>query len=804
MGFLVTDRKFFNQLVNGSDFSLNTSVHDSYLKCNVNEVMKAVITARFSWSSSASAANNMTISGNVITRQNGSFLQDGFVAGDVIDVVDSGSIFSATDRNVTSVSDLVLIYDGSTASQAASETLQVLGKTALRGFRFQYNIVANTSGISWKNLQDGSAMQWNCDGVGAGAIGSRDTITYTPGSWAAMPTTGETGSFAIKFNQQIDAYTQEFVFEHIFKVFPFFLDGERSNFEAGQNISLLSAGASYKYIFSLNGGATSLNPNEIKSVVDSALLGNVGGFEQNFNGNPANFKVHSIVYKDNATGNTISTLQGDAATDVEVLISSPTSIDCDQDHIANVQLCRLPSPAAIVLSDDFDTNFFAEELRQVRGVPANSGTRITNLIVSNGSPAATYLKINFTIDFENIEKGQLANGDDFMLAFNVDDAGNPGINRTNCHIVGKLTKNSDVTGLFDVDSNYFFRFDMPKSDTTNFTDYKGWIRDEFVQETTFWLDTTKNAFINQLRMKLVAMNTVTGNYFILDSQTFSLTSSLTSGAIQILAINKDRAFNLPAGNFMKNIALTMGSLSGGKQYYTLYFPWKLPWMDYLALTGVDPVFFNISLLNNGLNYKCDRFSESENYIIKTLIEADVMDTSGVSTTYQVQSPEILVMDYGADNGIGQFSDYMLECLTIGGSPLPDNQISKNEDTLIRATFTPTTPISTSDVLDGLIHYELYQNGGLAADGEISTMYATSSGEFLQPKAGKTKLDLINNGTSIELECIVKASAAAAFPDQIQFSFSPKIVNDISELSDAKYTEEGLLKETEGGIIKQLE
>ncbi len=56
MGYIITERKFFNQLKNGEDFSSNTGTFDSFFRYNAAEYCKAVYKVRFSWESEASWA----------------------------------------------------------------------------------------------------------------------------------------------------------------------------------------------------------------------------------------------------------------------------------------------------------------------------------------------------------------------------------------------------------------------------------------------------------------------------------------------------------------------------------------------------------------------------------------------------------------------------------------------------------------------------------------------------------------------------------------------------------------------------
>jgi len=86
MPFIVNSRKIFKEIVNGLTFTDNSTVFDTFLKANAINNLQAIYGLELSWSSFAVLGVPFTISGNIITRPNGSFLEDGFTDGDDIEV----------------------------------------------------------------------------------------------------------------------------------------------------------------------------------------------------------------------------------------------------------------------------------------------------------------------------------------------------------------------------------------------------------------------------------------------------------------------------------------------------------------------------------------------------------------------------------------------------------------------------------------------------------------------------------------------------------------------------------------------
>lgn len=797
MPFIVNSRKIFKEIVNGSTFTDNLTVFDTFLKANAINNLQAIYGLELSWSSFAATGVPFTISGNIITRPNGSFLEDGFTDGDDIEVVHNTGATTST-RTIASVNDTILIYNGSGLGNESAINIEIHGITNLQGVEFNYNLLENEDAFTESNLQDGSLMQFRVDNI--------DTPTpnaFKTAQFSANPITGQNGSFQVRKVSSGGGRVQQFEFKHNFKNFPYFLDSERAVFEGGSNISLLKNGGSLKYAFRFKGGKTSQNPNERKFVFENQTLGNSGGFDENFNGNKPAFVVDSITYQD-STGNVLTSLDALNDTDVEIFVSSPTGIDLDFNHKVVAYFSKLPDANSIVSTNTFEENFVIDSLLTSRNATAVSSTAIEDLLVVAGSVASNQLKINFTTRFNASQKALLNDGDSYILSIEVDDLNNLNTFTTNARAdVNTITKSANVEGLFNLESFGFYRQDMDVATETPYSDFKGWVEDMFLMESVFGLDKALNAKIQDLTFKLVAFNTVTESHFDIYSQRFVLENSPQASGVQQISKDISLNYNLPSSDRFNKMQLYNDGVSGTKQLFKCYYPFRLSYADYLALLNVDGVFFDNTQPNDGLNQNLSNYSGISNYQIKVFIEASVSnDNFLTSTLYRERLPSIEVFDYN-ENGASMYSSASIELQTLSGIAYPDQTINRSQDTIVKGTCNLSTAIPLTAVVNGDLRLEKFESGGNHKIQETDSLIIPLASNIIQPLITETKLKVTNNGSSLEFEGLIKEATASVLSDN-KFTISVRPFIKFGSAVDGKLMEDGTTKATESGTTKEEE
>ena len=80
----ITSRKYFNQFNNGLNFDQNLTDFTIFLLGFIGQKMKRVTQIEIFWRSQSSSTNIFSVLQNTITREEGSWIEDGFVIGDGI------------------------------------------------------------------------------------------------------------------------------------------------------------------------------------------------------------------------------------------------------------------------------------------------------------------------------------------------------------------------------------------------------------------------------------------------------------------------------------------------------------------------------------------------------------------------------------------------------------------------------------------------------------------------------------------------------------------------------------------------
>lgn len=793
MPFIVTSRKFFKEIVNGSNFGLNPLVFDTFLKGNALEKFRADYELELSWQSLAQAGIEFTINGNTITRPNGSFLDDGFIDGDAVEIVSSAGTNA---RNITSVSDTILIFDGATLPTETSATIEIHGITDLTGVEFTYNLLENAASFQEPNLQDGSVMQFRVDGLG---------FTFKEATFSANPITGQNGKFDVRKISSSDPRVNKFAFQHEFINYPFFLDDERAAFEGGANINVLKDGRSLKYAFKFKAGKTSQNPNERKFINEIDTLGNTGGFDENFNGNQPSVFVDSISYTD-TLGNPVSGLNALEDTNVSISLKrTDTSTDLDFNHKIVACFSKLPAPNDIDQNKTFEENFVIDTLLTERNAAPVSSTAIEDLTVTAGAVASEELVIDFVVRFNASQQALLSEGDSYLISVSFDDLNNLNTVTTNARAdVNTITKSADIPGLFQVEAFGYYRQDAEINVDTPFTDFKGWNGDMVLKEVDFSLTRSLSAKIQDLTFRLVAFDTVSEQFFEIYNNSFFLQNTPINGDQQQINISQDLNYNLPIGDFFRRATLINNGQDATKNFYRLRIPFRLSYADYLALPDADGSFFDASQPNNGLNEKLSNYSGVNRWEIRTFIDANVTNDEFISTTtYRERFPFIEVYDYEED-AASQYSGATIELQTVGGLPFPDQEINRNQDTKVKATCTFSTPVDPAlTEFNGVLRLEEFENGNNSKIQETTSIIIPLNSNIIQTTTGNDKLTVNNTGTVVEFEGLIKEAVAKNLPET-RYAISIRPMNIDLIPATAKVTEAGDVKETEGGDIKEIE
>ena len=744
MGLRVTDKKFYYENNNASDFATNTSDYTDYLKPCVGEYVKTTFDFELTNWIEVDTDNGYTF---IITNISGTDYKVEITGGGgwtdykdgyTFDIYNNtGSVLVVTTGTVDYIDNNILYFSSSTVTVGTYTDATAKTKHLYTDFAFRFRLF----GDDYKSQIDGSIHKYK------GTIGDPQSLTLVEldalgsGAW-------QTGSFKIKYVSTPDSgYTQLFTFEHIFKVLPFFEAGQIADI-TNVNIVDLFLDGTIKYDFILK----SWNKDNVskKYVNEFSSIGDVTWYNSAQDSIPTSYSTTSIVYTDTVTSEVLTKITTEKKVNCVVVITDDGGAPFVASDPVTLKHSFLPENYTDSTTDLFDTIWMNEHLRTTLGASTTSGTIITDFTAVRTS--ATVLTLDFDIEFSAAQKLILQAGYNYLLSIFLEDSTltSATTNRTNLIIdVNNYSVNTDVDGIVSESSSLYYKhhIDIGSGGTT---DYDGTIEDGVVGVITFDLEHSVYApILNSLSFLVIAYDTVNDTWFEVQRNDIGIAQNVfvTSGSYELQQIEKDttRGFSLKSGNQFNTVKIETGTLSGSSQPYTLTYAFKINWEDFEALVSANTVFYNAALPNNGLNKNTSNYSGASNYEIRFAREY-IYEANGVQTTKMIMSPNSDINDYDESDTSWTVS---IDTENAVSFDLEDNFLA-NDDTTIVATFSDsTTQTSASDFRAIILAKEKDTSNFF----EISTYRDVLTGGILKPITGTTASKSIVSG-DVEVRCLM--------------------------------------------------
>lgn len=746
-------RKFQNQFKNGVNLDQNDADFTHFLLGFVGQKMKRVSRVATSWSSESSNSNIfVTVNGgNTITRDNGSWIDDGFQIDDTFDHQPFGDT-----GTITNVTDLIITIAGTFATTANANASIFHGTTRLRGVNYLSNFIENDDPVGYISKVDNlNTKKWTAEFT----VAEFDNLTLINATQSGLDDSWKMDSDAVTLQMiQIpllaNLYIQVLEVVEIFTITPFF--DNISNLEAGIKPDYLAGALSLRSIARFELLLTLLNPI-VKHILDDSenpeTDGNVGYYDEHANGfTPIEFSKDSIAYA-NTSGLD------------QIVVDEVTTITCKIDSVNDVlsqgnsqfQMNLILLNETIDNSDTIDENFAFDTVFAVADGSTKGGE---NGIFSNveGNIVATQLVVTADITFSPAQQALIEDGK-YIIAIATNDhtldIGSSIFVNVNMDI-NTYIKNNDVPDLMAVDTNLFYEHPHDKG-TDGKTDFQGWVEDGILMNTDFTLDLSKDAVINNMNVRLMARNSVTNEDFEIANIPLDFASAIISGGVQQIDIDSTRGFKLVEDsqfNFLKvQTMLKVGDI----QHYDLDIGFKLQWMDWQALVDADPVFFDNTKINDGLNRLISNYSALNDYDIVMFIDAEVSNGL-LNTNYRFISPALRTFEYDTDDTGSPSTKWsgLIETFDQLANNLNAN-IHGTENTEVKVTFTALSGLISETPIYGIMRLEEFQQGGLFNIFELSSFRGAAIDNPLIPKTGDNKARFTVFTDRIEVECAIDFS-----------------------------------------------
>jgi len=802
----VISRKFYNQLDNGEDFTLNTSTFTNFLKGNSGGKYKAIHDIGVEWFSTASKVGTTIINGftftataDTITRDQGSWIDDGFKLGDTIKAVTTSATNDGT-YTVSNITDTVLTCSGAGFTNQVDGDAIVVGFTTLNDVEFQYGLIENGEQINFNSKIDGNIQKYRLEGVSATPTAMNPVgIQKTWQNGSVEVSTGAGNPINITNGAlNYSATHTSFLIEHEFILFPTYLDGEIDNVVNGNPPELWATDKCLKYVFSIYMANTLSDPNSFHYGQDELLLGNTGWIDETYNGNAANFSINSISYAD-SSGNPADGILRSGITDVTVVVDTDLTINTSTKFALTHFL--LPDEAqykgASVQSSTLEENFLFENFVTQFGATDPDGDILKNVVGTVVS--ASQGSITFRVQYDSAdETAKIRAGNHCFLGLLIQDA-----STANTQMMLKLGADEMVASAFGDDETGLISFadfnlyQHPEDDgdpADGSTSVQAYVEDKLLSSFTFEID-NDGPVVDKVTARLVAYNSTDDVFFDIQKEEYDFTIYPQVGGIQQINLDTTRAFKLASGSDFNKVDCSITSSGAKDTTYEFNWAFAFDWADYKALAAANSAFYDSAELNNGLNQNSSHYSMNvANWGVYLFFDFD-MNNNGNITTYRQISPELDVVNY--DDYIGTNIWSVTKQLTNQSGTSTNNNILDTENTKISFAFTSSLGDVGTDY-QAVIRLEEYQNGGLKNIWEISSYKdRLVDGNPLKPLTGETfakitkspvdtltveaeiDKDLINLGRQYQVSSRiwVGLSQTYVFEDGVNYEFEDSVDYD---------------------------
>ena len=701
----ILSHKYFNQFSNDEDFLSNTSDFTENLAGSAIEAIKVVTQIEISWQAVASQSNPWTFLKNTgtdwtITRANGSFFTDGFWVGaycrlettnafmsniTIDSISNDGKVLNVTADNTTTVSDGV--FDFFLLRPIASDASNLL-TSLIYGF----GIIGENETYNKLSKVSGNKQEYYFTPISGVDVAGKAKGTYN--DWVS-------GYSTCKSIASADAYTQSFEIAHIFRVEPHYLDGDLGNLQDNILPDLFNTN-SLKYAFDVEFRIALSNPNKAIKATYESIKGSVGWFNQNFNGFDNDYQIESIVYEDSALTTSTDGLQISSKTKATITVSKLSGA-LTVGQRAGVFVSYLPTQSEYQNTvTTLQENYLIDSLYHTEGTTAKVGTGIIKSLDS--SIVSGDLVIVAEFEYTTAQQLRLTTESNYLLVVQMADSALSAGNSDRVNLIADVQnyqKGTFIEGLFNITDFGYLVNGMTLVESGSPTIAEIWNEDSISAVGSFDLDLANESFLERIEFALVAFNTVTNSYFLLDSYFINTANAIVSGGSQQININQSRGYvQAYEPDVFNTINIAIGSKVGDLQGYTFNFAQKLKWQEWMFNRNADTVFFDSAEPQNNLNFKSSNYSGLNDYQIKVLVLANTtglndLGQSGIGRdTYE--GGNITVKDYNVSStsytvkSISTLDPYTLT--NLNGAVLSDRP------TLLESRFSTGATPSTGNKL----------------------------------------------------------------------------------------------------------
>lgn len=768
----IISRKYFSEWANGTAFSANTSDFATHLKGSVGEKLKFVTRIRAALIAISDQSNQFeVINGNILRRLQGSWIEDGFQAGQSVSFIkdytglQSGNAaaveWSATIDALSHSEILLSSISGSfVIGPKTDHALACTSKFDAINFRFGF--VENSATADYLSPYTNDLQAYYFGAIDT-TTPTEHTMTVAGGRSASK--SWYSGDATVKYISSSDplgisvSYLHEYEVTQVFVINPVFIENYLEQFDSGTQPDAFIGGNSIRHVCQYELKFDLTNPNTSVRLNDEQNLGSVGWFGENYNGFNDSYTISNVAYQDTDTFVPVDGLQLSQKTTISGRINGSGFTNTSK--AGAYFFWAAPNAVYSAKKDSFQDTFLWDSVigTMSGGAFTTTGTeRIKRFELTYVS--ASRIDFEMDIEFSDAEIAMInpdlleTVADNYFVGIQI---GNTNATDTSDKLIAQadwaeFVVNNDVEGLCRFADQRFYDHGMVDT-SGGFTDYKGWKQDGFVYGCSIFLNKTDNASLNALQARLVAYNTVTGDEFDIQKYIFDLSSQVAVGSYQKLSLDSNRGFKLTSTDQFNQVYLFFNDPVSGEQEVEVKLGVKFDWQSWIRLATADTVFYNTAIDSNGMGRDASRYSMNENYEIRLMIDADI-DNGDVVTRYTDMSPDLDIYGFGLEDDNPAEWSAVVETFDMDGNDL-GGAILTNADTKFKITWTPLSGNTASFTNSWAVHrIEAVNANGYNTIEEFSSIWTPRTGNILKASPGETLLKVTDFTTYIETECVI--------------------------------------------------
>lgn len=764
----ILSTKFYNQLRNDDGtltFALNPTEFTNKLQGNAGEIVQLVEEIEVRTIVNEFEAVLMTFhelpfaTFGKFSAPGIDFIQEGLFAGVTVQVEYGGfTVTNVQVQQVTGVGNSEWTFDSTDRTAILDNLMAIVGGEETRDdfvfkvtqvpndLTYNYGVVPNsfTGTPTYQSPLDNNIQAYTTNVIAT-------TPTTTPMQWVGNQIGSSFGSVEVSFIQTLELYRHSFRIIHTFKI-PYYVEGQQANLsDVDGNVAnppdLLSSN-SLRYDNRYSFGASALTAMVFSN---TGLQGNVGYFDENFNGIASNYTIENLVITNASATGTLESTESNTVT-FDVVSSGGNWLGGDR-----MIFTHSKQPTSLEYSNkntDYDTNWIFESILSSEGVAPVSGSLITDFEFAIDGGFPDRLNVSLIITYSAPQQALITSASEFMLYVTVarNNLSNPDLmDRVNPLVTTlNYSANTDVTGLLTNFVMKFFPAYAAFAGANRYDDFNGGIGDLWGCEFSFETDLTRGALIESFRYIVLLENPSTLERFELLSIPISIgkIGTLFDGTYthQLEDTDIQASFNLPSTEILNRLQLN--SIKPAKaspiQDWTGRLGFQVPHRDWIENLGVNNVFYDVAEPNNNLNQKTSNYAGIEGFVCYGVIEIGVQnDIEEVSTIYERFSNPCTILDFDAVGWAAGFSG-VTSYEDQNGDPV--TEISETEDIIVRIDFAHSLGTILLAEIAGFVWTERNNS-------TIKPWFLSSTRDWTNPNSPMKPTDTLVTGNNTLVEVI---------------------------------------------------